>query len=248
MDPKAPAGKAPSTENGLPSLKLTDAVTRTQVIQAVLDLFDHPRYLEVGVQKGKTFNSVNAAVKVAVDPNFRFDFQNITEKDVFFYESTSDEFFGKLVAKHEQFDVIYLDGMHTSEQTIRDLLNALVYLAPKGVIVIDDVFPSSYIASLADINEFMKMHKASGEKSGAWMGDVYRLVFFVETFCQQLSYGTVNNNHGQLVLWREPREEVPQRTLNKVAQKAYKDVYLEKNVFRFAPLHEILQRAEIGRR
>jgi hypothetical protein len=101
---------------------------------------------------------------------------------------------------------------------------------------------------LSDINDFMKMHKASGEKSGAWMGDVYRLVFFVETFCQQLSYGTVNNNHGQLVLWREPRAHVPQRTLSKVAQKAYKDVYLEKNAFRFAPLQEILERAETGRR
>jgi hypothetical protein len=137
--------------------------------------------------------------------------------------------------------------MHTSEQTIRDLINAVFFLAPQGVVVIDDVFPSSYLASLPDVDEFLKMHKASGEKSGAWMGDVFKLVFFIETFCQQFSFGTINNNHGQLVVWRKPRERVPERTLSKVAQKTYKDVYLEKKSFRFAPLDQILDRLKSAR-
>ena len=46
-----------------------------------------------------------------------------------------------------QFDVIYLDGLHTVEQTLRDLLNALPHLQPQGVIVIDDVRPPTDLAA-----------------------------------------------------------------------------------------------------
>jgi hypothetical protein len=88
------------------------------------------------------------------------------------------------------------------------------------------------------------VRRASGDTVGGWMGDVYRLVFFVETFCQQYSYCTVNNNHGQLVLWREPRRKVPQRTLSQVAQKEYKDLFLELATFRVASLEVILHRIQ----
>ena len=80
------------------------------------------------------------------------------------------------------------------------------------------------------------------------MGDVYRLVFFVESFCQQFSYCTVNNNHGQLVMWREPREALPTRTLTEVGEKAYKDLFLEKDSFRCAPLDSILEKITAARR
>ena len=80
------------------------------------------------------------------------------------------------------------------------------------------------------------------------MGDVYRLVFFVESFCQQFSYATVNNNHGQLVMWREPRETLPTRTLTEVGDKAYKDLFLEKEAFCCSTLDAILEKIVAARR
>ena len=229
-----------------PSLKPAKPISRNGVVQAILDLFDKPDYLEIGVNQGKTFNSVEAKTKVAVDPKFLFDYENVaaTVPGTRFHETTSDDYFGAIALSDTAFDVIYLDGMHTSEQTIRDLINAMMFLKPGGVIVIDDVFPCSYIASLPDRNHSRVVSKAITGTSSPWMGDVFKLVFFVETFCQQFSYCTINNNHGQLVLWREARNEVSQRTLSDVAAKEYKDLFLEPQSFCFAPLDAVLQRLQ----
>lgn len=236
-------------DSGFPSLKPAQPISRNGVVQAALDLFEAPRYLEVGVNRGVTFNAVRAAQKVAVDPKFLFDFEAI-ERDVpgtAFHETTSDDYFGNIARPDTRFDVIYLDGLHTSEQTIRDLINAISFLAPEGVIVIDDVFPSSYSASLHDRADTRVLLKSTGDTSGAWMGDVYRLVFFVESFCQQFSYGTVNNNHGQLVLWREARPSLPDRTLVDTGAKTYKDLFLEPETFRCSSLQTIIARISAAR-
>lgn len=223
-----------------PSLKPVNPVSRNGVVQGILDLFDAPDYLEIGVNRGVTFNALKAASKVAVDPAFLFDTEAATGPGITFHETTSDDYFARIATRDTAFDVIYLDGLHTSEQTIRDLINALAFLKSDGVIVIDDVFPSSYIASLPERQHTRVVRQAINDPSGAWMGDVFRLVFFVETFCPQYSYRTVNNNHGQLVLWREPRGVVIDRTLAEVASKDYKDMFLERNSFGFASFDYII--------
>lgn len=245
-----PGIEIPVKNDEFPSLKPANYIPRHAVVQAMLNLFDAPSYLEIGVNKGVTFNAVNASTKVAVDPKFLFDFEAVSREvpGTSFHETTSDDYFGRIAERETAFDVIYLDGLHTSEQTIRDLINAISFLKPNGVIVIDDVFPSSYSASLHERADTRVLLKAMGDGSGAWMGDVYRLVFFVETFCQQFSYCTVNNNHGQLVMWREPREAVPTRTLPDVGEKAYKDLFLEKETFQCAPLDAILEKIGAARR
>jgi hypothetical protein len=223
-----------------PSLKPANPVSRNQVVQSILGLFEAPDYLEVGVNRGVTFNALKARTKVAVDPKFLFDFEADESDSVTFHETTSDDYFGRIASRETAFDVIYLDGLHTSEQTIRDLLNAFAFLKPNGVIIIDDVFPSSYIASLPERQHTRVIRQATLDPSGAWMGDVFRLVFFVETFCQQYNYCTVNNNHGQLVLWRAPRQAIIDRTVTEVGLKEYKDLFLERDTFRFASLDSII--------
>lgn len=247
MTPETVDEQASVPADAYPSLKPANPVSRNGVVQSVLDLFDAPDYLEVGVNRGVTFNALKAATKVAVDPKFLFDFEAGSSDTISFHETTSDEYFSQIATRDTAFDVIYLDGLHTSEQTIRDLVNAFAFLKPEGVIVIDDVFPSSYIASLPERNDTRIIRKATADPSGAWMGDVFRLVFFVETFCQQFSYSTVNNNHGQLVLWREPRATVVERTIADVGQKDYKDMFLERDTFRFAALDSIIERIRASR-
>lgn len=234
----------------LPSLKPADKITRKAVVQRVLELFESPSYLEIGVQKGKTFNAVQAGQKVAVDPKFLFDHSAVAAEvpGTSFHETTSDDYFGRLAARSAAFDVIYIDGLHTSEQTIRDLVNAISFIKPDGVIIVDDVFPSSYSASLPAKADAKALIRATGEISNAWMGDVYRLVFFVESFCQQFSYATVNNNHGQLIMWREPRQDFPSRTLREVADKQYKDLFVETASFRCNSLDSILEKIKAARR
>lgn len=217
-------------------------ISRAQAVQGLLSLYETPVYLEIGVLKGLTFHELRAAYKVAVDPHFRFDVAAAKAANLGaeYHEVASDVYFGEIVDPLERFDVIYLDGLHTLEQTLRDFTNALAFLRPTGVILIDDVYPSSYLASLPDFEQHHHARRKLNVADGAWMGDVYRLVFFIQTFFQQLTYRTVAENNGQLVVWADRRASVPERRVEDIARLPYERVALDRPVFNFTPFAEIL--------
>jgi hypothetical protein len=141
---------------------LRRAVTRPQVLQAILDLYREPQYLEIGVSRGDTFHALRAHRKVAVDPRFRFDVVEARQQhpEVHYYPVTSDAYFASIVAPSDRFDVIYLDGLHTSDQTLRDLLNAICYLTHDGTIIIDDVVP--------DLSRPLRGERNAGSRKSRW--------------------------------------------------------------------------------
>jgi hypothetical protein len=232
---------------------MSDRIGRAQVMRRLLAHYEEPRYLEIGVCQARTFDRVHAAVKVAVDPEFRFD-QDAPERKVpgtTYHELTSDEYFGTVVEPSAQFDVIFLDGLHTVEQTLRDLLNGLAHLQPQGVLVIDDVRPPTALAAIPDRQEFFRMrHDAARDDEKAWMGDVFRLVYFIDTFCQHLTYRVIDNNHGQAVVWRKQRETVTNRALADVGAVPYEQLETNPDVLRLAPFSEIVRevRRDLGLR
>jgi hypothetical protein len=219
-------------------------VSRNRAVQGLLNLFADPSYLEIGVNEGATFTKVKASRKVAVDPVFLFDVREAGAADPAseFHEITSDDYFGRVVDPDERFDVIYLDGLHTFEQTLRDFTNAVHHLSPKGVILIDDVCPVSYLASLPDRDNYFTVRNFLEVTDKSWMGDVYRLVFFVETFYQHMSYATIADNHGQAVIWRERRSEVPLRTVRGTGELTFEEFVLGQEHMRLMPYDEILER------
>lgn len=218
---------------------------RSDVIQPFIDLSESKAYLEVGVEAGGTFHALRASKKVAVDPIFRFDVPSPALTSSFeYHEITSDDYFGRTPLS-EKFDVIYLDGLHTVEQTLRDLLNAIERLRPNGVIVIDDVVPTSWAASLDLQGEaaFVRDLLPSERWDGAnWMGPVFRLVFFIETFMQSFDFATVQDNHGQLIMWRSVRKRVSNQDmhLEQVARIEFIDLLKDKRPLRIMPHSEIL--------
>lgn len=223
---------------------------RSEVVQALLDLYDRPRYLEVGVHSGETFHAVRAAEKVAVDPAFRFDVQAAGRADptASFHPVPSDTYFLQRRPADPPFDVVFLDGLHTFEQTLRDLMNTVARTRPDSVIVIDDVLPSGPAAAIRDHDEFLRLHAAVPGTPDAWMGDVYRLVWFIAVFMPMWSYATVAENHGQLVLWREPRSTTaPEMTVEAVSRVTYPDVVLKPEVFRVTPFAEVLSAVKAWR-
>src|SRR5690606_26031789 len=130
---------------------------RSEVVQSLLALHADPAYLEIGVYRGETFHEVRASRKVAVDPKFAIDAsERLDGSD--YVERTSDDFFRDC---RDTFDVIYLDGLHTFEQTLRDLLNSCERLSRDGVILIDDILPSCYPASLRDSAQAARVRQAT---------------------------------------------------------------------------------------
>lgn len=218
-------------------------LTRSAIINGLCLLFDEPRYLEIGVSQGLTFHSVECVHKVAVDPKFRFDVEAASRANPqsVYHQVTSDRYFGAIADPEDRFDIVYLDGLHTVEQTLRDFNNALFFLAPGGVIVIDDVRPRSYASSLPDLETVAALRQALNLTEKAWMGDVYRLVFFIETFFQQISYHTVTETHGQLVAWRGRRESLAERRLEEVGRLPYESIVTGKASFRYAPFATVLK-------
>ncbi len=185
-----------------------------------------------------------------MDPKFRFDHVEAqrTNPGTTYHEVTSDEYFGKYVEAAETFDVIYLDGLHTFEQTLRDFNNALEHLEPRGVILIDDVRPHTYVASLPNLGNFRVVKRRLNIADRRWMGDVYKLVWFIDSFYQGLRYRTISDNHGQAVVWRESRPSVTERSVTEVGSLTFEEFMLQRDVLRLGPFGEILNevRAAVG--
>jgi hypothetical protein len=89
------------------------------------------KYLEIGVYKNSVFNCVPLKIenKIGVDPT-----QGGTHR------KTSDNFF---IDNNENFDVVFIDGLHTYEQCQRDCINSLKFLNPGGVILFHDFLPNN---------------------------------------------------------------------------------------------------------
>jgi hypothetical protein len=194
------------------------------------------------VSRGVTFHAVNASEKVAVDPQFDFDVAQarLNHPEATYHEITSDDYFGRTASPSDRFEVIFLDGLHTLDQTLRDFANAIRFLSEDGVIVIDDVVPESHFAAIKDVREFRALRKRGIVPSASWMGDVYRMIWFIETFFQQFSYRTVADNHGQLVVWPTRRESVPERTVEAVARAPFEAMLLEPEALNRAAYGDIV--------
>lgn len=213
---------------------------RSQVVQPILDLFEAPCYLEIGVNAGETFRALRAGRKVAVDPAFLFDTAAAAAADrsAEFHEVTSDAYFHALAPDAPPFDVVFIDGLHTLEQSLRDLMNTLTHVHRRSVIVLDDVLPLNHAASLREIGQWVRLRELSPDLPDAWMGDVYRLVYFVAAFLPDWSYATVAENHGQTVMWRGARPVV-ERTVEAVARTSYEDTVLDRAVFNLQPFETV---------
>jgi hypothetical protein len=227
---------------------------REQIISHFVGLYDQPRYLEIGVQNGITFDHVTAPVKVAVDPEFLFDPEAARAKPnnagATYHQVTSDAYFGDIQSPGTLFDVIFIDGLHSFDQTLRDLLNAILCLAPGGLILLDDVMPPSYAASLPTLAENIAFRAARGIKPIDWMGDVYKLIFFLRDYLRGFSYATLEENHGQAVLWREGRPTPPAPLdVERITRLGYADAVLGRDAYNYRTVASVTEdlRAHIAR-
>ena len=183
---------------------------REDRINGLAKINNAKNYLEIGVSKGVTFKEVEITNKVAVDPCFRFDTSD-DQSNCKYFEVTSDEYFSKICAKENtNFDLIYLDGLHTFEQTFRDFCASLQYSNENTIWLIDDTHPVSMYSADPDMNRAQKLSDIAGYQIKSWMGDVFKVVFAIHDFFPQFSYRTFSG-HGQTVFWLETRTEFKPR-------------------------------------
>ena len=121
------------------------------------------------------------------------------------HETTSDEFFQTL-PPGKTFDLVFLDGLHTFEQTYRDVCNVLIHSHPNTAVLIDDTKPSDVYSSLRDPGKAMEYRKTTGSDDHSWHGDTFKVVFALHDFHRGLDYRTiVGSGNPQTLIWRSKK-------------------------------------------
>lgn len=124
-------------------------------------------YLEIGVYKGDSMRlAYEDTVRVGVDPAPAVSptqlpgchIETITS-DEFFAGSLPRELFGDLPV-----DLIFIDGMHLFEYSLRDFMGAEALAGPNSLIVVHDCLPRDEVAA------------SRKRPNGDWTGDVWKLV------------------------------------------------------------------------
>lgn len=180
-------------------------------------LGNYENYLEVGVAGGKTFNQLSFHSKTAVDPKFRFNTSDYINSSVQFYETASDSFFDQLTGD-KKFDFIFLDGLHTYDQTYRDFCNTIVHSTDDALILIDDTLPSDRFSAIRNQDEaYRSRTMESMSASREWHGDVYKILILIRLFHPAFQYATITGpGNPQTLLWRAD-SKTGTRTHNKQA-------------------------------
>jgi hypothetical protein len=151
---------------------------RYDIINTLIKKNNYKRYLEIGIQQGICFSHVNCEYKVGVDP---------ARDSSATFKITSDEFF-KNLNKNEKFDIIFIDGLHISEQVDKDIENSLNVLNDNGTIL------------LHDCNPIIEDHAKEYPIQDTWMGTVYLSIIKLRLYRDDLSITTIDTDAGVGIL------------------------------------------------
>jgi hypothetical protein len=130
---------------------------RYDIINEFIEKHKFQNYLEIGVFDGECVNKIKCENKDGVDPG--------SEKGLGVgvnFNVTSDEFFESHCTK--KYDLIFIDGLHHSDQVDKDLENALTHTVDNGVIVLHDCNPPTL------------EHTLIPRVQPQWNGDVYKSI------------------------------------------------------------------------
>ena len=191
--------------------------SRIEIIQSIINKNKYQNYLEIGCDKNENFSKIKIKNKIGVDP-----LQGGTLR------MTSDEYFKK---SKDKFDLIFLDGLHTYEQTIKDINNSLNFINDNGLIIIHDCLPRKIWNQIVP-----RMY-------GHWNGDVWKAIVESRTNESIDTYTCIADHGLGIILKRKNRNIL---TLDKVnfKQLKFSDYYYNHenfmNPISFENLNKIL--------
>jgi len=131
-------------------------MTRTEIIQHLIDIRGYKSYLEIGSFRNENFIKIRIDKKTSVDP----------DPDAYAnYQMTSDQYFAE---NKDKFDIYFIDGLHQHDQVWRDIRNSLEHLNNDGIIVLHDCLPK---------NERMQIEDFKSHQHEEWTGDVWKAYY-----------------------------------------------------------------------
>ena len=189
--------------------------SRIEIIQNIINKQNYQNYLEIGCDKNENFSKIKIKNKIGVDP-----LQGGTIR------KTSDEFFN---SNTEKFDIIFLDGLHTYEQTIKDINNSLKFIKSSGVIVIHDCLPKKIWNQIVP------------RVYGHWNGDVWKAIVHSRTYLNADTY-TCIADHGLGLIFKRKNKNLLEIKIKEFKKLKFSDYYKNHKIFMNLISHEKIEK------
>ena len=189
--------------------------SRIEIIQNIINKQNYQNYLEIGCDKNENFSKIKIKNKIGVDP-----LQGGTIR------KTSDEFFN---SNTEKFDIIFLDGLHTYEQTIKDINNSLKFIKSSGVIVIHDCLPKKIWNQIVP------------RIYGHWNGDVWKAIVHSRTYKNADTY-TCIADHGLGLIFKRKNKNLLEIKIKEFKKLKFSDYYKNHKIFMNPISHEKIEK------
>ena len=157
---------------------------RHDLLNHLIKKHNYKRYLEIGVFNGINFSKIDIPHKDGVDPGIENIYSELTN-----YPMTSDDFFNH-IDENQKYDIIFIDGLHISEQVDKDIENSLKHLNQDGVILLHDCNPPE---------EFLQIVP---RQHSLWNGDVWKSIVKLRCTNPNLDICVVDTDWGVGVIKR----------------------------------------------
>jgi len=190
---------------------------RKFIVQDIIDKKKYNSYLEIGCFDDELFNAIKIEYKVGVDP--------VTGGTV---RLTSDQFFN---SNKENFDCVFIDGLHTYEQVKKDIKNSLEFLNNDGIILLHDCLPNNFYEQATPRCQFI------------WNGDVWKAIVECRTN-KNLDVYTCYADFGIGVIFNRPNKNLINYNISNFAKikfsEYHKDPYKLMNIIEYDELKSII--------
>ena len=204
---------------------------RTEVIQKLINKTKARTYLEIGVSRGSNFFPIKARRKIGVDPHFSFgsrkkikwNCKNLYNLLAQYYEMDSDAFFAQS-RLNRGADVVFIDGLHTYQQSLRDVENSLRCLNPRGVIIMHDCNPQSEAEACPALSLDHAATLNPRDRGGEWNGDVWKTICRLRSTYQDLNVFVLDCDQGLGIITQGKPEGLLSFTPAQVDNLIYSDL------------------------
>ena len=191
---------------------------RWDLIKYLINKYNYIDYLEIGCDQDENFSRIKIQNKIGVDP-----------KSGGTHRMTSDVFFEN---NSNKFDLIFLDGLHTYEQTIKDIKNAIQCIQNEGVILVHDCLPKKIWNQIVP------------RIYGHWNGDVWKAIVEARTY-NYIETFTCIADHGLGVILKKKNSKVLNTKIKDFKNLRFSDYYKHHkdfmNTITYEQLKKIIQ-------
>ena len=171
--------------------------SRLEIVSETIRRKKFNTYLEIGCFDNQLFNHINIS-KTGVDP---FKGGNIKLKSCDFFKINK-----------KKYDCIFIDGLHTYEQVIKDIINSLDCINQNGIIFVHDCLPNNVYEQNVPRSTYV------------WNGDVWKAIVEMRTKKDVQTY-TINADYGIGVILKKKNQDTLDINETDFKKLKFKDFY-----------------------